>query len=289
MKDCKENLDEWLTCLKEIENQEAVKANFELKLGQDTNWANKSLWESYFEFLKKNKRMDILDVYRKYTRLFISDKKAVEEYRNEIEKFSQWNKPTTKFWIDTIIYEMDFGDHKFACCLLKRATKAVLGKNFQIMATKKLDLLRTLQMFKEFKFMLSKKLYQIYMIHVGIQKDGEEVAGMEIFNIAKNATKLKFFEFFDLKNILDFSSESEVRKSELIMRHPKSDICETIYFDGYDLHLHNLVPFLVPESLKSVTLKNVTIKDVTNSLMNEKDIENFVKSKTNAHVDIQIN
>uniref|UniRef100_A0A914PDA7 Uncharacterized protein n=1 Tax=Panagrolaimus davidi TaxID=227884 RepID=A0A914PDA7_9BILA len=75
-------------------------------------------------------KKEILDVFRRYTRLFICDKQAVKYYRNEIEKFSALNESTTKYWIDTIKYEINFGKLENASRLLECAAKAVIGKEY---------------------------------------------------------------------------------------------------------------------------------------------------------------
>uniref|UniRef100_A0A914PIW7 Uncharacterized protein n=1 Tax=Panagrolaimus davidi TaxID=227884 RepID=A0A914PIW7_9BILA len=43
----------------------------------------------------------------------------VEEYRNEIERISKFKIPVSEFWIDTILYEFDFGTNETAMKVLK--------------------------------------------------------------------------------------------------------------------------------------------------------------------------
>ena len=65
-----------------------------------------------------------------------------------------WNVATTEYWIDTIKYEMDFSEIKFAHILLKRAVKSVLGINIETVGASKTELLANLEEWK-------RKMYSI--------------------------------------------------------------------------------------------------------------------------------
>uniref|UniRef100_A0A914QF35 Uncharacterized protein n=1 Tax=Panagrolaimus davidi TaxID=227884 RepID=A0A914QF35_9BILA len=113
--------DEWILYLNEIENEEAVFGLFEHRLGWKNGCFDKNLWNLYLKLMKENDQIGYLNIYCRYTRFFIEDKEKVEKYRNEIERISKIPLPVSEFWIDTILYEFDFGTKESALKILKRA------------------------------------------------------------------------------------------------------------------------------------------------------------------------
>uniref|UniRef100_A0A914YMH7 Uncharacterized protein n=1 Tax=Panagrolaimus superbus TaxID=310955 RepID=A0A914YMH7_9BILA len=128
------DINKWIKCIKGIQDKEVIIQNIELKLGKYSNYKNKNLWKFYFKFLKKNNLKEILEAYRKYTRLFISDKEAIEKYRQEIIKFTHLKESTTKYWIDTIKYEMTFGNLEHAYGILECGMEVVVGTQYNFLA-----------------------------------------------------------------------------------------------------------------------------------------------------------
>uniref|UniRef100_A0A914QUP0 Guanylate-binding protein N-terminal domain-containing protein n=1 Tax=Panagrolaimus davidi TaxID=227884 RepID=A0A914QUP0_9BILA len=110
----------WLKCLKQLENEESVIANIELRLGSKKSCTNKNIWKYYIEY--SCDRNPMFEVYLRYCRFFISDKKMLKNYRNEIKRIGN-SEMVTVFWIDTIEWELVFGDLKTAQSLLKEAVK----------------------------------------------------------------------------------------------------------------------------------------------------------------------
>uniref|UniRef100_A0A914QHS8 Uncharacterized protein n=1 Tax=Panagrolaimus davidi TaxID=227884 RepID=A0A914QHS8_9BILA len=79
------------------------------------------------KFLKDKDQIAYLNLYRRYTRFYIEDKQMVEEYRNEIDRISKISKiPVSEFWIDTILYEFDFGTKDTAKKIFARALATIL-------------------------------------------------------------------------------------------------------------------------------------------------------------------
>uniref|UniRef100_A0AC34FAS5 Uncharacterized protein n=1 Tax=Panagrolaimus sp. ES5 TaxID=591445 RepID=A0AC34FAS5_9BILA len=99
----------WLECIQELDDEEVVTANIELRLGRDQHYRNRAIWKYYVEYLRDRNPMAMLDVYRRYCRLFISDNETREEYRKEIERIEKLGKSASDFWIDTVKWENDFG------------------------------------------------------------------------------------------------------------------------------------------------------------------------------------
>uniref|UniRef100_A0AC35FBB3 Uncharacterized protein n=1 Tax=Panagrolaimus sp. PS1159 TaxID=55785 RepID=A0AC35FBB3_9BILA len=90
------NLEKWIKIMAETNDAEFVKHNIEFKLGNDLT--NKKLWRLYIDYLRKNDRKEMLQVYSKYCRYFLEDTKMKEEYQRETEKmeeivFVQWKNP----------------------------------------------------------------------------------------------------------------------------------------------------------------------------------------------------
>uniref|UniRef100_A0AC34FCX6 Uncharacterized protein n=1 Tax=Panagrolaimus sp. ES5 TaxID=591445 RepID=A0AC34FCX6_9BILA len=65
-------------------------------------------------------------------------------------------------------------------------------------------------------------------------------------------------------------------------------MCESIYIFGQELNIRHLTSLLESSALKSVSLKNIVVNNASNSSMNKKEIENFVKSKTNKNVIVEV-
>uniref|UniRef100_A0AC35ETY6 Uncharacterized protein n=1 Tax=Panagrolaimus sp. PS1159 TaxID=55785 RepID=A0AC35ETY6_9BILA len=112
---------EWLKCLKQLENEEFVIANMELRLGSKMSCTNKEIWKYYIEYLRDKNPIAMLEVYLRYCRFFISDIEMIKEYRNEIERIEKL-QAVSIFWIDTIEWELDFGDLEIAQTLLSKIT-----------------------------------------------------------------------------------------------------------------------------------------------------------------------
>uniref|UniRef100_A0A914Q621 Uncharacterized protein n=1 Tax=Panagrolaimus davidi TaxID=227884 RepID=A0A914Q621_9BILA len=90
------NLEKWIKIMVGTNDAEFVKHNIEQKLGNDLT--NKKLWRLYIDYLRKNDRKEMLQVYSKYCRYFLEDTKMKEEYQRETEKmdeivFVQWKNP----------------------------------------------------------------------------------------------------------------------------------------------------------------------------------------------------
>uniref|UniRef100_A0A914R1U5 Uncharacterized protein n=1 Tax=Panagrolaimus davidi TaxID=227884 RepID=A0A914R1U5_9BILA len=111
-----------LKCLRQLENEESVIANIELRLGNKTSCTTKAIWKYYIEYLRDKNPILMLEVYLRYCRFFISDTEMIKEYRNEIERIEKF-QAVFIFWIDTIEWELDFGDLRIAHCLLVKALK----------------------------------------------------------------------------------------------------------------------------------------------------------------------
>uniref|UniRef100_A0A914QP32 Uncharacterized protein n=1 Tax=Panagrolaimus davidi TaxID=227884 RepID=A0A914QP32_9BILA len=112
---------EWLKCLKQLENEESVIANIELRLGSKKSCTNKDIWKHYIEYLRDRNPVAMLEVYLRYCRFFISDKQMLKNYRIEIERVEKL-QAVSIFWVDTIEWELEFGDLKTAHTLLSKIT-----------------------------------------------------------------------------------------------------------------------------------------------------------------------
>uniref|UniRef100_A0AC35GAU7 Suppressor of forked domain-containing protein n=1 Tax=Panagrolaimus sp. PS1159 TaxID=55785 RepID=A0AC35GAU7_9BILA len=105
-----------------IDTKKSVIANIELRLGSKKSCTNKDIWKYYIEYLRDRNPIAMLEVYLRYCRFFISDIEMVKKYRNEIERIGKL-EAVSVFWIDTIEWELEFGDLKTAQSLLKEAVK----------------------------------------------------------------------------------------------------------------------------------------------------------------------
>ena len=86
-----------------------------------------SFWKFYIKFLKdKCRRMDLLNVYSRYCRLFIADTEMRAEYLVEIRELDESLIDATKWWIDYIGIENHFGSPEVASHLfnIQKARKS---------------------------------------------------------------------------------------------------------------------------------------------------------------------
>ena len=127
-----EDDEKWLICLNELDDAEAVVANIELRLGKGYNFLKKPIWNHYINFLRDRNPRAMLDVYRRYCRLFISDASAREEYRREIERAASDSIGVSEFWVDTVQFEINFGTSNSAHSLLERAMESMLPRSIKL-------------------------------------------------------------------------------------------------------------------------------------------------------------
>ena len=64
-----------------------------------------------------------MNVYIRYTRLFLDDDVVREAYHNEIERFEAAGEDVTEWWMDTIQWELDFGTLQMATDMLRKNTR----------------------------------------------------------------------------------------------------------------------------------------------------------------------
>uniref|UniRef100_A0A914QIE9 Uncharacterized protein n=1 Tax=Panagrolaimus davidi TaxID=227884 RepID=A0A914QIE9_9BILA len=121
-KDAGDDDKKWLKCIKKMDKKTFVIANIELRLENTTSCTNKAIWKYYIEYLRDKNPILMLEVYLLYCRFFISDNEMVKKYRNEIERIEKL-QAVSIFWIDTIEWELEFGDLKTANILLSKITE----------------------------------------------------------------------------------------------------------------------------------------------------------------------
>uniref|UniRef100_A0A914P3G3 Uncharacterized protein n=1 Tax=Panagrolaimus davidi TaxID=227884 RepID=A0A914P3G3_9BILA len=122
-------LKEWQLALNETEDEEVIFGLFEHRLGGKYGCLDKNFWKFFMDFVKDKDEITYLNHYRMYTRLYIEDKQMVEKYRSEIERISKIPMAVAEFWIDTILYELDFGSKKSAIEVLKRVLNSAVPKH----------------------------------------------------------------------------------------------------------------------------------------------------------------
>uniref|UniRef100_A0AC34G617 Uncharacterized protein n=1 Tax=Panagrolaimus sp. ES5 TaxID=591445 RepID=A0AC34G617_9BILA len=119
--------EKWFKCMNELDEDDVIIANIEYRLGFEMKCSNKNIWKYYIEFMGERNSKEMLDIFRRYCRLFISDIEMGEKYRKEIEKSGNLY---TEFWYDTITFELDFGDFETAHLLFQKWVITVTGKPY---------------------------------------------------------------------------------------------------------------------------------------------------------------
>uniref|UniRef100_A0A914PMX7 Uncharacterized protein n=1 Tax=Panagrolaimus davidi TaxID=227884 RepID=A0A914PMX7_9BILA len=86
---------QWFQFLEETEDDEFISHNVEYRLG--SNLLDKDLWKIYIEFLRQRNPKEMLQVYSKYCRFFISDLEMREKYRTLVYELGPvkvpWENP----------------------------------------------------------------------------------------------------------------------------------------------------------------------------------------------------
>jgi hypothetical protein len=109
----------WFKFLKMGRNVEFITQNIEYKICKHP-W-NVRLWQLYIEYLKETNNPNLLNVYSRFCRFFVDADDIVVEYRIEIQKMHDSGQNVSKWCIDTIEFELDFGTPSVAKKLLERA------------------------------------------------------------------------------------------------------------------------------------------------------------------------
>uniref|UniRef100_A0AC34GBX6 Uncharacterized protein n=1 Tax=Panagrolaimus sp. ES5 TaxID=591445 RepID=A0AC34GBX6_9BILA len=123
----KNNVKEWFKCLAEFVDEEFVIVNTENEIGKDPG--NQDLWKSYIQYLSTKNILRVLDVYCMYNRIFIEDSASKNEYLQAIKKFDELEIDISKWFIDAVKFEVDFGTTKNAVNLLISALETMSTKS----------------------------------------------------------------------------------------------------------------------------------------------------------------
>ena len=108
-KEAKNDDEKWFHCMSKLKDYEIIIANIEYRLGFELKCKNKKIWKYYIEYLRHQNPSAMLDIYRRYCRLFINDLSTVINYRKEIENIEKtFLINVTKWWNDIFEFKRYF-------------------------------------------------------------------------------------------------------------------------------------------------------------------------------------
>uniref|UniRef100_A0AC35G2H6 Uncharacterized protein n=1 Tax=Panagrolaimus sp. PS1159 TaxID=55785 RepID=A0AC35G2H6_9BILA len=113
--------DEWIEWMKESFSEENWIQNFECKLGE--HFFMKEIWLAYIEYLDEHNNVDVLDVYKRYCRLFVNDAEMRLKYSEAIKKYSSKGFNVLQWRLDQLEYEVDFISGEIGLPALKKFLK----------------------------------------------------------------------------------------------------------------------------------------------------------------------
>lgn len=108
----------WLNAILETANENFIITNFEYRLAE--NPFETKLWKLYLKYLNEGQPMAMLNLYRRYCRIFIEDLGMKKKYWNFIEFVGGFKKDVEKWWIDCIQAEKSFETFDSAFLFLKK-------------------------------------------------------------------------------------------------------------------------------------------------------------------------